>query len=62
MPRGGRPQALTTWEKRYVVEIVKLVTVCGLDSAIEKVFFYGCKVKEELTLVGVFFGGTTLTC
>ena len=62
MPRGGRPQALTTWEKRYVVEVVKLVTVCGLDSIVEKVSFYGYKVKEELTLVGVFLEGTTFPC
>jgi transposase len=32
MLRGGRPQALTTWEKRYAV---RLVTVGGLDSAVE---------------------------
>jgi hypothetical protein len=32
MPRGGRPQALITWEKRYAV---KLVTAGGLNSAVE---------------------------
>jgi hypothetical protein len=34
MSRGGRPQALTTWEKRYAV---RLVTVDGLDSAAEAI-------------------------
>jgi hypothetical protein len=32
MPKRGSPQALTTWEKRYVV---RLVTVVGLDLAVE---------------------------
>jgi hypothetical protein len=32
MPRRDRSQALTTWEKRYVVRLVK---IGGLDLAIE---------------------------
>jgi hypothetical protein len=32
MPRGGRPQVLTTWKKMYAV---RLVTVGGLDLAVE---------------------------
>ena len=31
MPREGRPQAQTTWEKRYAMT---LVTICGLDLAV----------------------------
>jgi hypothetical protein len=32
MPRGGRPQILITWKKRYAV---KLVTVGGWDSTVK---------------------------
>jgi hypothetical protein len=32
MPRGGRPQALTTEEKLYVV---RLVTKSGLDTTVQ---------------------------
>jgi hypothetical protein len=32
MPRGGRPQAIIIWKKRYAMT---LVIVGGLDSAIE---------------------------
>jgi aryl carrier-like protein len=31
MPRGGRPQALITWEKKYAL---RLVIAGGLDLAI----------------------------
>jgi hypothetical protein len=34
MPSGGRPQALTTWKKRYTM---CLVTIGRLDSAIEAI-------------------------
>jgi transposase len=32
MLSGGRPQALTTWKKKYVV---RLATIGGLDSTVE---------------------------
>jgi hypothetical protein len=52
MPRGGRPQALTTWEKRYAV---KLVTVGGLDSAAKatKVDVYIETVRNALKEAGL---------